>query len=515
MGSDFMKRNSDPSAVRPADVVKFGTILAATLFSILGAHASEKSTVPTTRQQAVHALNRLAFGPASGDVDRVVNVGWRAWVEQQLDPKSIDDSSLERRLRKFPSLEMSMAQTYRSYRPPRALVPETSREQRKLELEKQRLRRGLQRELDESVFLRAAESRRQFNEVIVNFWRNHLNIDCNKSPYWANHYEVNVLRKHAFGMWEDLLMASAKHPAMLVYLDNYHSKKGNINENYARELMELHTLGVDNCYTQQDVGELTRVLTGWTCFWRYDDDGTEHWRFIFRANHHDSDPATVLGLRLDGNGGLTDGEMAVRYLAHHEGTARFLARKLCRHLVSDDPPEALVDHVAAVFRATRGDLTKVYRAIILSPEFMDPVFYGSKHKTPFEFVISAVRATGACVENPRRTLQALEVMGQPVFKCGVPTGYSDQAEAWLDPGALVHRWNFAMRFANDKEDGVAIPATFHERMAGSPPVEMRRQTIDAILPGGPGTDLAKSLSKTGDPRRMIALALGSPAFQQQ
>ncbi len=475
------------------------------LFCLPGTVASEDSATPLPHQQAVHVLNRLAFGPSPGDVARVRKMGWRNWVDQQLNPESVDDSALDERLKKFPSLKMSMAETYRRYRPPKDLKPEDSREQRKLELEKQRLRRKLQAELDESVFIRAVESKRQFKEVIIDFWRNHLNVDSAKSPYWANHYEENVLRKYAFGKWEELLMASAKHPAMLVYLDNHVSKKGNVNENYARELMELHTLGVDNFYTQSDVIALTRVLTGWTCFWRYDDDEKEHWRFIFREEQHDTDPAAVLGLRLTGKGGQADGEMAVNYLANHEGTAQFISRKLCQYLVSDHPPEGLVDHASAVFRATGGDLAKVYRAIIMSPEFMDPANFGSKHKTPFEFVISSVRATSARIEEPRPALKALEAMGQPVYRCSPPTGYSDQAEAWLDPGALLHRWNFAMNLANDKMKGISIPKAFHKN----------RQDIVDIIPGGGSPELSEILAQTKDPRRMTGMTLGSRAFQQQ
>lgn len=491
------------------------SILALLWIVALPVPAAPQATPLDARRQAVHVLNRLAFGPSPGDVDRVVKMGWRSWIEEQLDPASIEDSAMDRRLEAFPSLRLSMAQTYRGYRPPKDLAPDSPKEQRDLELEKQRLRRNLQAELDESVLLRAVESKRRFQEVIVDFWRNHLNVSCDKAPYWANHYEENVLRKHAFGRWEDLLLASAKHPAMLVYLDNHLSKKGNINENYAREVMELHTLGVDNYYTQRDVEDLTRVLTGWTCFWRYDKDGTEHWRFVFRENHHDTEPATVLGLRLDGAGGVADGERALRYLARHEGTSRFLSQKLCRHLVADDPPEALVAHVAAVFRATDGNLPAVYRAIVLSPEFMDPACYGAKLKTPFEFVVSALRATATRIESGRPALQALETMGQPVFKCDIPTGYSDQAEAWLDPGALVHRWEFARRLADGKLKGLAVPDALPCGVAKLSPEEASHKVLEAVLPGGSPSSLEQQLTGSIDVRHMVALALASPEFQQQ
>ncbi len=476
-----------------------------------------ESTVPLTRRQkAIHVLSRLAFGPAPGDVDRVTAMGWQSWVEQQLAPDAIDDQALDQRLAKdFPSLQMSTAQAYRNYRPPKDTKTTSSREERKLELEKQRLRRILQAELYESVFIRAVKSKRQFNEVMVDFWRNHLNVDCTKATYWSNDYEQSVLRKHAFGKFEDLLMASAKHPAMLVYLDNHVSRKGKVNENYARELMELHTLGVDNFYTQQDIIQLTRVLTGWTCFWRYDNDGTEHWQFVFRDKHHDTRPAKVLDLRLSGLGGVSDGEMAVRYLANHEGTARFISTKLCQYLVNDHPSEKLVNHVAAVFRATNGDLSEVYRAIIYSSEFMSHANFGAKHKTPFEFVISAVRATNAEISKVRPTLDALDVMGQPIFRCDVPTGYSDAAEAWLDPGALAHRWTFAKQFATGKLKGLAIPASFHGSWNGHPLAEKSRRIAEAIIPRGVEARVIEIMTESANQNDMIGLALGSPAFQQQ
>jgi len=497
-----------------------GAVLALVVGAIsgCGVAAAEKSDL---REEAVHLLDRLAFGPAPGEVERVLDIGWQAWVEEQLAPERIDDGALEKRLESFPSLRMGMAETYRGYRPSRDIKPANPREERELELEKQRLREKLQAELYESVLVRAVESRRRLREVIVDFWRNHLNVSDSKAPYWANHYEENVLREHAFGRWEDLLMASAKHPAMLVYLDNHLSRKGEINENYAREVMELHTLGVDNHYTQRDVVALTRALTGWTCFWRNDSAGKEEWRFVFRENHHDTAPKEILGLRLDGAGGQAEGETAIRYLAHHEGTAAFLSRKLCRYLVSDDPPEDLVERVAAVFRSSRGDLPQVYRAILASPEFRGAAHRRTKFKTPFEFVVSALRATGARVENPGPALEALAAMEQPVFLCDIPTGYSDQAEAWLDPGALAHRWKFALAFARGELDGIAPDPDLVRSLEGLPAEARIGRAVETLLPGGADPALLETLRKDeksdeGDGAELtLARILGSPDFQQQ
>lgn len=467
------------------------------------------------RQQVVHVLNRLAFGPRPGDVQRVEKIGWRAWAERQLRPESIADDDVEKRLKQFPSLSMSMAQAYRGYRPPKDYKPATPREKSRLEQKKQRMRVELQNELREAVIVRAVFSERQFNEVIVNFWRNHLNVDQKKSPYWAAHYEEHVIRQHAFGKFEDLILASAKHPAMLVYLDNHVSRKDNLNENYARELMELHTLGVDRGYTQRDVIELARVLTGWTCFWRYDQDKTEHWRFVFRPEYHDTKPATVVGMRVDGMGGVADGERVIRYLANHENTADYVSQKLCQYLVNDNPPDALVKHVAAVFRSTDGDLSQVYRAIVFSREFMEPSNVGAKYKTPFEFVVSALRATGANIVQTKKTLEALDVMAQPLYQCSIPTGYDDRAESWTDPGALVYRWDFALRLAEDRLIGVKVGDDFLKTFKSLSVEQTRRRTIDAIAPLGVGKRTEDVLTQTNELRRTIGLMLGSPEFQQQ
>jgi len=469
----------------------------------------------TTRPQAVHVLNRLAFGPTDGQVEQVVQTGWRDWVEAQFaaaeQPQPPPD--LQHRLADYPSLQMSMAQAYRAYRPPSDLKPTDPRAQRRLELQKQRLRIALQEELRDAVLIRAVHSPNQLQEVIVNFWRNHFNVDHDKCPYWANHYAQQVLRAHAFGRFEDLLMASAQHPAMLVYLDNHVSRKDHLNENYARELMELHTLGVDNGYTQSDVEALARVLTGWTCFWRY-DDGVEHWRFVFRPEHHDDQPARVMDLRLDGRGGVADGERVIRYLAHHEHTADFIADKLCRYLVADDPPAPLVRHVAAVFRATGGDLKQVYRAIIFSDEFMDERYFGGKYKTPFEFVVSALRAVDAQVGQCKRIHEALEAMAQPIYQCAEPTGYDDAAEAWSDPGAAVYRWDFALRLSGGRLIGTNMaPPRLHAWQSGD--ADAPQRMVRDLLPGGIGAVTAAAIAQTDDVRRRVGLILASPEFQQQ
>jgi len=375
----------------------------------------------------------------------------------------------------------------------------------------------IKRELIDAVILRAVYSQRQFQEVIAEFWRNHFNVDVNKVPALAMHYEENVLRKHAFGKFEDLLLATAKHPAMLVYLDNYVSKAGGLNENYARELMELHTLGVDNGYTQRDVIDLARVLTGWTCGARARGRSArgQEFGFFFNEAAHDTNPATVVGLQLDGFGGMADGEKAIRHLARLRGTAEFISTKLCRYLVSDAPTKALVGRIADVFQKSGGDLREVYKAIIFSLEFTHSRNYRSKFKTPFEFMVSVLRATDSDITSTQRIVREMAIMGQPIYECVEPTGYSDAAEAWLDPGVLVFRWNFAIQLVQDKVSGVKAGPAFLNPLLKTSPGNLTHKVRSMILPGISEPATEKMMAQTSDPRVMVALVLGSPSFQQQ
>ncbi len=446
-------------------------------------------------EAASHVLNRLAFGPTTGQVPEVTRGGWRKWVEEQLNPQSIVDERMRQILEeKCPSLKMGLSQ---------------------LQALDEKQNKRIKTELVDSVLLRAVYSKRQLNEVMVGFWRNHFNVDVNKVPLLATHYEENVLRTHVFGKFEDLLLATAKHPAMLFYLDNYVSKDGRLNENYAREIMELHTLGVDNGYTQKDVIEMARVLTGWTCGWSGEGSQREYGPF-FSAAMHDDAPATVIGLSLSGEGGEADGEKAIRHLAGHPNTARFISAKLCRFLVSDQPSDALVDRVAAVFRRTGGDLSRVYRAIIFSSEFISGDNYRSKFKTPLEFMASVLRATDARVESTGRLTQALALMGQPTYECLEPTGYYDKAEAWLDPGVMIYRWNFALDLVQNKLKGVKIGKKFIENVLDSrSQKDQAHRIVMMVMPGVLDVSTKKLVARAKDARVMLAAALGSPGFQQQ
>ncbi len=518
-----------------------------TLFADEGGGSSTTARTPaaTARARLVHVLRRLTFGPRPGDLAQITRVGWRAWVERQLEPESIPDRELERRLADFDALRMSNRELIDHYRAkPRDDSPAEAKRVA-------RLRRVPIQQLEEATLLRAIYSERQLFEVMCNFWRNHFNVDARKNAcrFFAVNYEQQVIRRHVFGKFEDMLLASAKHPAMLVYLDNVFSQKPltpderrllaqkgadrnkrlqrlkrerGLNENYARELLELHTLGVDNGYTQRDVRELARVLTGWTV----DTGPMGSFRFRFAARVHDDGPKRVMGWRVGGKSrirGVAEGEWIIRRLAHDPRTARFIARKLCVYLVCDQPPAELVARIAKVFLDTGGDLRAVTRAIIFDPAFFDPAHVGAKFRTPFEFSVAALRALGADVRRCRPVLRALRIMREPVYECEDPTGYADTREAWLDPGVLALRWQLALDLIDRRPRAVRIE---WRRFAALPRDRPLADSVAALLaPGGVGERTRAVLRRMekrleGEPRttvaaRLAAVLIGSPEFQVQ
>jgi uncharacterized protein (DUF1800 family) len=323
--------------------------------------------------------------------------------------------------------------------------------------------RVVMREAVEARIVRAVHGPRQLQEVMTAFWFNHFNVFAGKGldNIWTGAFEENAIRPHTMGRFRTLLGATAHHPAMLFYLDNWQNtapgspgSKGKfegINENYARELMELHTLGVDGGFTQKDVTEVARAFTGWTMPGPRQGNG-----FTFNPRLHDPGEKVVLGHVIKAGGGEADGEQVLDILAAHPSTATFIATKLARRFVSDTPPPALVARVAARFRDTRGDLREVTRAILMSPEFLSPDAFNAKVKTPFEFVASAVRATGADVHDALPLVRNLQQLGMPLYQCQPPTGYKDTADAWVNTGALVSRMNFATRLAGNKLPGTTV-----------------------------------------------------------
>ncbi|MGB9069068.1 MAG: DUF1800 domain-containing protein [Candidatus Acidiferrales bacterium] len=321
------------------------------------------------------------------------------------------------------------------------------------------------RELQQAKLIREVYSERQLLEVMTDFWFNHFNVFLykNQCSYYTTAYERDVIRPHALGKFYDLLAATAQSPAMLMYLDNWlsigpHSqaagKNGGLNENYAREVMELHTLGVDGGYTQADVTELARVLTGWTIV--NPDDGGQ---FQFDARRHEPGVKTVLGEKIY-ESGVDEGIKALEMLAHHPSTAKCISRSLAVRFVSDDPPQALVDQMTAKFSATDGDIREVLRTMIRSPEFWSPKAYGNKMKTPLDLVVSAVRASGANVVSPDSLVDSLSGMGMQPYGMAVPTGYSMKSAQWDNEGGLLARMNFSTSLTQGNLPGVQFdPST--------------------------------------------------------
>jgi uncharacterized protein (DUF1800 family) len=501
----------------------------------------------------VHVLNRVTFGARPEDIARVRAVGLTRWLEQQLDPGRLADGGVERQLAALPTLSKPIGDLQREYaRPDRDMREKmaggemTRRELlERYPLDKRPAR--ITAELEAARLLRAVHSERQLQEVMVDFWFNHFNVFADKGQvrWYVSAYERDVIRPHALGKFPDLLRATARHPAMLFYLDNWLStrpdftlrsgpnkgKKAGLNENYARELMELHTLGVEGGYTQKDVTEVARAFTGWTI-----DRPRQDARFVFRPLVHDATEKTVLGTRLAAGGGEGDGERVLDLLARHPATARFVAGKLVRRFVGDVPPPALVDRVAGVYRDTGGDVRAMLRAIFTSPEFVAPEARRAKIKKPFEFVASAVRAVGA-VADPRGAFalaRATAEIGEPLFRAQAPTGYPDRADAWVNAGTLLARMNFALALTQHRLPGVttAVAGLVTAEERARPGAALER-LLDRLLQGETTSatravltahlDDAQIIRKTSDDRgpadtdveKLTALVLGSPEFQRR
>ena len=499
-----------------------------------------------------HLLRRATFGPRPVDLADVKKLGVEKWIDRQLNPALIPDPEVEKRLEPFETVKMSPSEYMRmlngarmegSNGPPKEgenRVEAARRRQQELN----RLRNLGRREIPRAVILRAAYSERQLFEVMIEFWRNHFNVDVNKDAvrYYIADWERDVLQKHCFGKFEDLLMATAKHPAMLFYLDNHVSRapmaRGNrvaqgrdddrisgLNENYARELMELHTVGVDNGYKLKDIIQLALILTGWTI-------DTQTGSFNFNPGYHAKGSKKVMGKTVKA-GDVSEGEQVVSYLAHHKNTREFVVTKMARYLVADEPPAALVKDVVDVWKKTKGDMKAVVRAILTHGEFYKPEVIAKKAKTPFEFVVSCVRATGADVKDAGGILGRLADMQQPVYGCEDPTGYSDRAVDWMDPGVLAVRWQFSYDMLHGRLPGVTVDGTgFFDAMRQNPQVWEMVMIENVFANATPGNltlaPFRKRVRKVAkDYRRMkpkelgkeykilATLLLGSPEFQRQ
>jgi uncharacterized protein (DUF1800 family) len=633
----------------------------------------------TDDQKIIHVLNRLGFGARPGDVEKVKAIGLQKYIDQQLNPSTVDDSIAESKVKNLEVFQMSTAEVFAKYPNPAALLrqleggrrgqaqaeprsgdavksdavksdAEKMAEQQQPNADEQRERRqklqALYREYDlrpanqilpqitANRVLRAVYSERQLQEVMVDFWQNHFNVFSGKAAvrWYIPSYERDVLRKNALGNFKDLLVGTAQHPAMLFYLDNFESVAPNaqignnnnrlqqqlkngqlnprqrerikqrqgltdaeldqrikqmqtvgqrqrergLNENYARELMELHTLGVDGGYTQKDIVEVARAFTGWTIAdprgYRRSaadmikgnedrrlarlqraagvPDDIESGEFYFNERWHDKSAKTVLGQKVD-EGGLKDGLKVIDILVKNPSTAKFIARKLAVKFVSDNPSEALVKRVAEAFSKSSGDIKTTLRALFTDKEFFAPENYRAKIKTPFELAVSSVRAIGGDTNGGPAMLAMLNKLGEVPYGYQAPTGYPDTAEDWVNTGALLERLNFAIAVASNRIPGTRVDlkgfaskdrskildaavagildgdisaatrATLLKQLDQPlPDVKAAADANDAMdVPNmrGGGDRQARLLAPSGDPEvfKVVSLVLGTPEFQRQ
>ena len=612
------------------------------------------------QKRAVHALNRLAFGPRPGDVERVNAMGVDNWIDQQLHPDKIDDHALEARLAGFRTLRMdtrelvenfpsqqvikaiadgkqslpsdparraiyeAQLERYRDKQeqkqnaaadpqagatsgklantsdeeqarrrqdalyadlkmedlldlPPdqrmKAILKMSPEDQRAIETslkgdKRNEFMEGMKpeqretmmalnnpqqvvtEELIQAKLLRAIYSDRQLEEVMTDFWFNHFNVFIGKGAdrYMLTSYERDVIRPHALGKFEDLLVATARSPAMLFYLDNWLSvgpnsdfangipkhngnynrrgfprqrpvpvkqakgKRGGLNENYGRELMELHTLGVNGGYTQKDVTEVARVLTGWTLKQPREGGG-----FTFEERMHEPGDKHVLGHRIK-PGGEKEGREVLHILARHPSTARFISTKLAMRFVCDNPPPALIDRMTQTFLKKNGDIREVLKTMLDSPEFWAPESYRAKVKTPLEFVVSAVRASGAEVSDALPLARQLQNMGMQLYGMQPPTGYSMKAETWVNSSALLGRMNFSLALIAGKLKGVQVDSSHIPDAGGGDPQTTLLSLESSLLAGDVSRQTHDTIVNQMQPNNkntIAGLLLGSPEFQRR
>jgi uncharacterized protein (DUF1800 family) len=569
----------------------------------------------TEDEAIMHAMNRLAYGPRPGDVEYVRKLGLEKWIEQQLQPDSIDDSALDKRLQRYPTVAMSSKKLLEEF--PNAdqaakrlgITKEQYEEQQKAKREdalaqvivtgNENLDKAQQQlaklqgpnrilaELSMAKVDRAIYSNRQLEAVMEDFWFNHFNVFANKGDdkWLVTSYVRDAIRPHTLGKFDDLLLATAKSPAMLFYLDNFLSadpaavarnqqmktmrqgrfpgrlaadstptpgtfpgplanpagpkpnrsaapaaknkKDSGLNENYGREVMELHTVGVDGGYTQQDVIQMAECLTGWTIREPRKDP-----QFFFDEKIHAPGKKVVMGRTID-YGRERDGEEALKMLAHSPKTANFISSELARHFVADNPPKALVNRMAQSFESSDGDVRAVLKTMIYSPEFWSKGTYRAKVKTPLELVATTARAMNAEVTITLPLAQWVGRMGEPLFLCQPPTGYSDKAETWVNAGALLNRLNFALTFAGDKMNGATVDLKII--LGGDAlrnPEAALAQSVQAFLDGQIAQSTHDTLeSRLKDPQILqaslddpvkevnqgliVGLVLGTPEFQRR
>jgi len=468
----------------------------------------------------------LAFGPREADLRHIEAIGVDRYIEEQLAPKAIDEpAELTEKLAALDTLKLDPVRLFAEYgplRPANGAKPDPEEQKAR----RQRARVILEQAQQARIW-RALYSRRQLQEVMTDFWFNHFNVFAGKGldHLWIGAYEEQAIRPHALGKFRDLLGAVAHHPAMLFYLDNAQNaapgskgpngREDGLNENYAREIMELHTLGVDGSYTQDDVVALARILTGWSLVRpaALPEQGSG---FVFYPARHDQGEKHFLGQDIAAKG-EAEGEQALDMLARSPATARHIAFKLAQNFVADKPPRALVDRLAVRYGDTDGDIGAVLKTLFASNEFRDST--GGKYKTPYRFVMSAARAAGAPVQNPKPLLNILARLGQPLYGCPTPDGYSDTEEVWLSPDASILRVSFATALARGKLPLGGEPAAPDQQPAVKAPTETAPAPIDAAALEnllGSGLSAHTHAAMEASPANLrAALILGGPDFMRR
>ncbi len=563
---------------RRAAAVAVAFALSACVSGALSRTGGDRYTAPTASaanreltadQQVAHALSRLTFGARPGDVAAVRALGVDRWIARQLEPERIRDAPGEQAAQHFEMLNVEprkvvalFTEVRRARRERQAMAVDSATggqtsARMRADPGARRAARQLQRvvaDLQAAKVARAVASERQLAEVMVDFWENHFSVFAGKGQtrLYLTHYDREVIRPHVLGRFRDLLGSVARSPAMLFYLDNWRSaadsgrgtlggrravggRRGvqgrrrprGINENYARELLELHTLGVDGGYTQKDVGEVARALTGWSI-----EPGAG--AFVFRPAIHDADEKVVLGHRLRAGRGIEDGDEVLDIIARHPATARHIAHKLVVRFVSDSPPPSLVARAAETFHRTDGDIREVVRTIVTSPEFFSRAAYRAKVKSPFELVTSALRTMNAEVDATPRTARIVAQLGQPIFGRQTPDGWPETSSEWMNAGAILNRINFGFAIAGGRVPGVTLERwPLAVSLANATRDAQVEGVVRAVL-GGEASPESWTILRSGEnplatggmgdgvePVRLagmaqvVGLALGAPEFQRK
>jgi uncharacterized protein (DUF1800 family) len=535
-------------------------------------------------QRIVHALNRLTFGARPGDIEQVRRMGVEKWIDLQLHPERIRENAiLAAKLKPLETLQLATSQILETYQPARpgavgvvmkklqgpvrlntVLTPQQMQiilrgtteekaallnsldEEKRLQVaaslppdavaDLPELRRVsmatrqppqfVNTELMEHKLYRAIYSNRQLEEVLVDFWLNHFNVYNGKGPIrmLLTSYERDAIRPYVLGHFKDMLLATARHPAMLYYLDNWQSqapredppapytrqvrRPTGLNENYGRELLELHTLGVDGGYTQQDVIAVARAFTGWTI--REPNRVAE---FQFNPAMHDRKEKVVLGQTIPEGGDESDGLRVLDIIAHHPSTARFISKKLAQRFVADDPPKALVERMAATFLKTDGDLREVLQTMFKSREFFSTGAWQAKLKSPLELVVSAVRALDADASDTFALARRIGDLGQPLYGKAEPTGYSNTGEGWANTAGLLGRINFASALVQGRVPGVRVEtARFDHKQPAEVATALLSTTPSKEVQAVIQSDLQNNASAIST---ITSLVIASPDFQRR